>query len=82
MKPTEYVQVKHALDADLGDATVVQITDEVLIASVRLLESHPLRASDAIQVASALVWGADQFISADTRQCAAGKTEGLSVVLL
>ena len=82
LKPAEYASAKNALDADLADATIVQITDEVLIDSVRLLELHPLRASDAIQVSSALVWGADRFISADMRQCAAAKAAGLHVIQL
>jgi predicted nucleic acid-binding protein len=67
---------------DLADATIIQITDEVLLRSIHLLESHPLRSSDAIQVSSALVWGADLFVSSDTRQCAAAKTAGLNVVRL
>jgi hypothetical protein len=82
LKPSEYTSAKAALDADLADATIIQITDEVLIDSARLLESNPLRASDAIHVSSALVWGADRFISADARQCAAAKAAGLDVVQL
>jgi predicted nucleic acid-binding protein len=82
LKPAEYLQVKAALEADLADATVLQITDEVLLESIRLLESHPLRSSDAIQVSSALLWGADRFVSADARQCAAAKASGLKVLQL
>jgi hypothetical protein len=41
--------------SDLADATVVQITDEVLVRSIRLLEAYPLRGSDALQIASAMV---------------------------
>jgi len=82
LKPAEYARVKMALEADLADATVLQITDEVLLQSVRLLESHPLRSSDAIQLSSALVWGVDRFVSADARQCAAAKASGISVIHL
>jgi uncharacterized protein len=80
LKPFEYASAKSALELDLADATTLQITDEVLIGSIRLLESHPLRASDAVQVSSALVWRADRFISADSRQCRAAKAAGLDVV--
>jgi predicted nucleic acid-binding protein len=54
----------------------------VLIHSIRLLESHPLRSSDAIQVSSAFVWGADLFVSSNARQCATAKTTGLNVMQL
>jgi predicted nucleic acid-binding protein len=80
LKPSEYATAKNALEADLADAAIIQITDEVLIQSIRLFESHPLRSSDAIQVSSALVWRADRFVSADSRQCAAAKAAGLNVV--
>jgi uncharacterized protein len=73
---------KTALEADLADATVIAMVDEVLLSGIGLLESYPLRASDAIQISSALVWRADLFVSADTRQCAAAKVAGLKVVRL
>jgi uncharacterized protein len=78
----QYEAAKTALESDLADTTVIQIIDAVVLQTLRLLEAHPLRASEAIQVASALVWGADKFISADARQCAAAKASGLSVIRL
>jgi len=78
----QYEAVKSALESDFADTTVVQIIDEVALQSIRLLERHPLRASDAIQIASALVWRADNFASADARQCAAAKSSGLDVIRL
>src|SRR5580765_1392656 len=54
LTPAQYAAAKSALEADLADATVIQITDEVLLDGVRLLETNGLRASDAIQIASAL----------------------------
>ncbi len=77
---SQYAAVKAALEADLADTAVIAITDEVLLGSIRLLESHPLRASDAIQISSALAWRADAFASADARQCAAAKAAGLTVI--
>ena len=79
---SQYQTAKTALESDLEDAAVVQIVDDVLLRSIALLEVHPLRASDAIQVASALLWGADKFASADARQCAAAKASGLDVIRL
>lgn len=78
----QYAAAKSALDSDLADATVIQITDEVTLSCVGLLEASSLRSSDAIQIASALAWHSDIFVSADARQCAAAKASGLSVVEL
>jgi predicted nucleic acid-binding protein len=70
------------LESDLGDATIIQITDEVALSCIRLLETSPLRSSDAIQIASALAWRSDVFVSADAKQCAAARSSGLTVVKL
>jgi predicted nucleic acid-binding protein len=78
----QYSTAKEALEADLVDATVIQMTDEVILKSVDILEKSPLRFADAIQIASALAWRADVFVSADTGQCAAAKAAGLSTVQL
>ena len=56
---------KAALEADLADAAVIALIDEVLLSAIALLESHPLRASDATQISSALLWKADLCASAD-----------------
>lgn len=76
-----YRVAKTALLADVADAELVVLTDAVIAAAVRLLEAPllSLRAADAIHVASAETWGADLFVSADTRQCAAARTAGLAV---
>jgi predicted nucleic acid-binding protein len=79
---TQYAAARRALELDLSDAAVIQITDEVVLGCVRLLETNPLRSSDAIQIASALAWHSDTFVSADARQCAAARTSGLSVINL
>jgi uncharacterized protein len=82
LTPRQYAIAKSALESDLTDATVIQITDEVLLNCIDLLETSPLRSSDAIQIASALAWRADVFVSADARQCAVAKASGLDVVAL
>ena len=79
---TQYAAAKTFLESDLADTAIVQIVHDVLLRSAILLEAHPLRASDAIQIASALAWRADAFVSADLRQCAAAKTAGLNVIRL
>jgi uncharacterized protein len=79
---SQYAAAKAALESDLADAAVIAVIDEVLLVSIGLLEAYPLRASDAIQISSALVWRADLFASADKRQCAAAKAAGLKVAQL
>ena len=79
---SQYSAAKASLEADLADATVIALVDEVLLSGIGLLESYPLRASDALQISSALVWRADLFVSSDMRQCAAAKAAGLKVIRL
>ena len=73
----EYQRLKRDAAADLGDADISQITLEVLTPVVKLLESNPLRAMDAIHIGCALAVKADVFVSADIRQLTAAKKAGL-----
>jgi predicted nucleic acid-binding protein len=82
LTPSQYKAAKDALEADLIDASTIAVVDEVLLRSIVLLESFPLRASDAIHISSAILWQADLFVSADERQCAAAKASGLEVIRL
>ena len=75
----QYRKAKQALLDDLGDASVVNVTDQVVARAVELLERWPLRSSDSLHVASAAEWGADLFVSADDRQCAAARGYGLRI---
>ena len=76
----EYRQMKEAAMADLADIDVCQITQNVLVSVVGLLESYPLRAMDAIHIACALAVESDIFVSADHRQLLAARKAGLKVV--
>lgn len=77
-----YLGMKTDLAADLADAMLCDTSPQVLQRAVDVLEAHPLRAMDSLHVAAAIVCGADVFISADVRQCAAAKHLGLEVVAL
>ena len=64
--------------------TEVQPTDRVRSLAERLLSVHPLRAADALQLASALVWseGAPNersFVCLDDRLREAARKEGFTV---
>jgi uncharacterized protein len=75
----QYLKTKRTLFEDAEDANIVSITDQVMARAVDLLERWPLRSADSIQVASAVEWGADLFVSADIRQCDAARGYGLEV---
>jgi len=74
-----YSGCKRRLLADLEGASVVAITPAILAGAVRCLERAPLRAADAIHVATALEAGPDRFVSANRRQCEAARGMGLQV---
>jgi len=73
----EYAQAKRCIASDVRDADIVNLTPEIVQLSIDVLEDHPLRAMDAIHVASALAWEADTFASSDLRQVTAAKAAGL-----
>jgi predicted nucleic acid-binding protein len=68
------------------DYRIFELTDAVLIEAQRILETHPLRAGDAIQLASALLANAQLqsanlpaliFLASDARLLTAANGEGL-----
>lgn len=75
-----YRQLKGDAMADLADVDICQLTPDILTSVVSLLESHPLRAMDALHVACALAVEPDIFVSADHRQLTAAQKAGLKVV--
>jgi len=75
----DYRKLKADAMADLADADICQLTPDVLASCVSLLESHPLRAMDALHVACALAVAPDIFVSADRRQHSAARKAGLKI---
>jgi uncharacterized protein len=75
-----YLSLKGDAMTDLADVDVCQIAPEVLASVISLLESHPLRAMDALHVACALACKPDVFVSADHRQLSAARKAGLKCV--
>lgn len=76
----DYRSLKSALQADLSDADLCDLSQAAFEQTLRCLESHPLRALDALHVGSALAYQPDLFVSADRRQVEAAGREGLAVV--
>lgn len=75
----EHRNARASLLSDIGDATVIGITEEVIAEAVALLEQFPLRSADALHIACASQWSTDLFVSADDRQCKAARAHGLRV---
>ena len=72
-----------ALVADLEALTVVEVASPVTSRARRLLERHPLRAGDAVQLASCLLLrdaagGPVAFAAFDGRLNEAARAEGLT----
>ena len=78
----DYLMAKSRLSADVADAAVIELTPEVVSRSILLLEANTLRTMDAIHVACALEWGAEQFVSADQRQVKAALKSGLKTTFI
>lgn len=77
---SQYGKLKTEVVTDLGDADICEITTDAMKHVIHLLESNPLRAMDAIHLASALAYHPDVFVSADHRQIAAAKKARLKVM--
>jgi len=75
----EYASARFRAFTDAVTSTIVDMTHDVLERTVVCLERSPLRASDAIHVASAVEAGIDLFVSADRRQCDAAEAMGVRV---
>jgi uncharacterized protein len=67
---------------NIRDATIVNLTPEVITACTSILEAGPVRAMDALHVACAVRWEAELFVSADERQISAAKKAGLRTRLV
>ena len=75
----QYRRLKDDFMADIADAQICDTTPQTLQHAVAAPERHPLRGMDAIHLGAAVVCGADIFVSADNRQCAAARATGLTV---
>lgn len=75
----QYDRLKSALLSDIEDASICDLTPQVLAQSVHSLETSVLRGMDAIHIGSAVALRAEVFVSADQRQCEAARRAGLRV---
>jgi uncharacterized protein len=80
LSKADYRKLKGDAMADLADVDICQITSGIMNSVILLLESHPLRAMDALHVACALAVEPDTFVSADHRQLLAAQKAGLKII--
>ena len=77
LSPKDYHAIKRALSDDVRDALIINLTDEVISTSTKLLEKYTLRAMDALHISCALECGAELFVSSDKKQIHAAGQAGL-----
>ncbi len=75
----QYQAAKASLLNEAADSFVVNLTQEILLGTIALLEKSTLRAMDAIHIACAIEWSADLFVSSDEKQLLAAKKAGLKI---
>lgn len=81
----EVATARESLSLFRESAVEVQPSEELRSLAIRLLAEHPLRAADALQLASALIWTGEDpsgsgFVSFDGRLGKAAEREGFSVL--
>jgi hypothetical protein len=77
---SQYNTIKKNFLLDIRDATILQINQEVIVGSIKLLEKHPLRTLDSLHIACAQIVNLDLFVSGDKRQLEAALSEGLKIL--
>lgn len=73
----QYNVAKKRLLDDVRDADIIFLTPTVIGTAIMILETSPIRATDALHVACALEWGAELFASSDKQQLLAAKRAGM-----
>jgi uncharacterized protein len=73
----DYLTIKQRIALETADATIVQLTPEVIRLSINALETSAVRAMDALHIGCALACGAALFATADRRQRTAAMEAGL-----
>jgi hypothetical protein len=76
----DYRQMRDLIFKEIEDVEIGYLTPEVVAQTIRCLESHVLRAMDALHLGCALAVAPDLFVSSDRRQLEAAEREGLKVM--
>jgi uncharacterized protein len=78
----EYRRVLASIHSDFDGVEVLPLDREVEFNAIAAMRLAPLRAIDALHVASAQVAGVDLFVTADRRQAQAARAAGLATELI
>jgi predicted nucleic acid-binding protein len=78
----DYTEAKQSLSQDIRDAVIVNLVPQVVSTGTKILEVSAIRAADALQIACALGWETELFVSADKIQLSAAKKAGLHTKLV
>jgi uncharacterized protein len=73
----QYAEAKRRLLVDVHDAEIIALAASVVGTAISVLETSPVRAMDALHIASALEWGAELFVSSDKKQLDAAHCAGM-----
>jgi len=79
LNQAEYNSLKKRFERDLQDIGVIQLSPQVVLRSIQLFESIPLKTLDALHISCALEWNADLFVSGDEKQLAASQQSGFDI---
>ncbi len=72
----QYATIKLEVCFDCEEATISDITPEIVRTAIRCLELEPLRAADALHLATAKELACDLFVTADRAQRKAAERLG------
>lgn len=75
----QYELAEDTLKKEIQDVDMIHLTPAICNTAMDLLKRIYLRSLDAIQVASAIHWKSELFISSDKRQLQAARKMGLKV---
>jgi len=75
----QYRRIKKEFFSDIGETTVIDLTNAVLNHSIRCMEKSPVRSLDALHIAAAVEYGCDIFVTGDRRQKDAAASMKLTV---
>lgn len=78
----DYILIKERMIEEFESLEIINVVPEVISKAITLLEKYNLRTLDALHIASAIIWKAELFVSADKRQILAAKKAGLKVKLI
>jgi hypothetical protein len=76
----DYKKVKKELEQDIKFFNIIKFNKKLEIMAVKCIEKYQLKTLDSIQLSSAVLSGADNFIVSDLKLLNASRKEKLTVI--